>query len=780
MKSTLFLALFTAAVSRALDLTGASVAASFPEGSLEAKAVQLLREEIAVRTRILLPVRSSGEAGTTIRVRNRASGAPEGFRVSVAGNGVEIEGNDARGCIYGAGYFLRRLRWERDRLAIDDNLTHESSPRYPLRGHQMGYRPKTNSYDGWDLAQWERYIRDLVVFGMNAIELIPPRSDDAADSPHFPMPPMPMMAGVARIAASYGLEVWVWYPALDNNYADEAQIERAITEWTGVLKQLPRVDGIFVPGGDPGHTRPSVLFPFLGRMSAAVAKLHRNAKWYIGPHQFSPEWLDEFFAEMQKNPPWLSGIGFGPGGRLPLAEFKRRMPSRFEVRRYPDITHTRLAQYPVPDWDLALSTTAGREPINPRPRDMAVIHDHLAPLARGFIAYSEGCNDDVNKFVWLGKGWNPDQPVEETLRQYGNYFLGAKLGADFGQAILDLELNWRGPLATNGRVDQTLRKFQALESQASPAHLLNWRFQMALYRAYSDAFVQRRLWEEKARESRAREILESAQAADTVAAIDHATRVLEESVPSANGVLRRRIGELAEALFQSIRMQLSVSKYQAIGVMRGATLDTVDLPLANHHYWLAELSRLRSLPSGKDRQAGLRVALNRNAPGAGSYYDDLGDPSNQPHLVNELRYESDPGYMEGAYAGFHAPESLTSPLVRLPISTWSQAETLNGNPLRMRYEGLDGEALYRIRVIYGGYIGAAGTVPAKIRLRAEDRLVHDYLDRPAAGEALEFDIPPATTADGVLDLSFDADMRIRGPGRGMQVAEVWLLKVSGK
>ena len=33
---------------------------------------------------------------------------------------------------------------------------------------------------------WESYIRDLAVFGANAIELIPPRSDDAADSPHFP------------------------------------------------------------------------------------------------------------------------------------------------------------------------------------------------------------------------------------------------------------------------------------------------------------------------------------------------------------------------------------------------------------------------------------------------------------------------------------------------------------------------------------------------------------------------------------------------------------------
>ena len=68
------------------------------------------------------------------------------------------------------------------------------APCMPMRGHQLGYRPKTNSYDGWTVALWEQYIRDLAVFGCNAIELIPPRSDDAADSPHFPLPPLRMMA----------------------------------------------------------------------------------------------------------------------------------------------------------------------------------------------------------------------------------------------------------------------------------------------------------------------------------------------------------------------------------------------------------------------------------------------------------------------------------------------------------------------------------------------------------------------------------------------------------
>ena len=47
------------------------------------------------------------------------------------------------------------------------------------------------------------------------------------------------------------------------------------------------------------------------------------------------------------------------------------------------------------------------------------------------------------------------------------------------------------------------------------------------------------------------------------------------------GDWRARVFALAEALFQSIRMQLSVARYKAIAVDRGATLDTVDAPLNN-------------------------------------------------------------------------------------------------------------------------------------------------------------------------------------------------------
>ena len=129
-------------------------------------------------------------------------------------------------------------------IGVPDGLAIVSTPRVALRGHQLGYRPKTNAYDAWDVPMWEQYIRDLAVFGSNAIELIPPRSDDAPSSPHFPLPQIDMMVEMSRLADEYGQDVWIWYPALDKDYGDPKQVEFALQEWAEVFSRLPRINAM--------------------------------------------------------------------------------------------------------------------------------------------------------------------------------------------------------------------------------------------------------------------------------------------------------------------------------------------------------------------------------------------------------------------------------------------------------------------------------------------------------------------------------------------------------
>ena len=87
----------------------------------------------------------------------------------------------------------------------------------------------------------------------------------------------------------------------------------------------------------------------------------------------------------------------------------------------------------------------------------------------------------------------------------------------------------------------------------------------------------------------------------------------------------------------------------------------------------------------------------------------------------------------------------------------------------MRYEGLDTQASYTVRVVYTG------------RFRPTMRLVangtheiHGPMPQPEAPVPLEFAVPKEATAGGTLDLEWH-----HFSGRGCQVAEVWLLRPDG-
>ncbi|HAM72571.1 MAG TPA: hypothetical protein DCM86_13095, partial [Verrucomicrobiales bacterium] len=659
------------------DLTGAVVVIPRHPSLQEQKAIQMLVEEVEKRTQVRWPSQSAwptGGRGAVIAIGRveqlrglpgvpgavaGAAAHPEGYELSrgeSAGAPVLwVRGADDRGVLFGVGRLLRSLELDRGHAALPSNpLPIATSPDKPIRGHQLGYRPKCNSYDGWTVALWEQYIRDLAVFGCNSIELIPPRSDDDPESPHFPLPQMRMMVEMSRICADYGLDVSVWYPAMDEDYSRPETVAFALREWADVLRQLPRLDVVFVPGGDPGHTPPRHLLPLLEKQAASLRRFHPKVRMWVSPQSFDGEGLAEFYRLVEAQPSWLGGIVYGPQVRVPIAELRARVPARYPIRDYPDITHSRHCQYPVPEWDLAYALTEGRESINPRPTQMASIYRATTLRhAAGFISYSEGCNDDVNKAVWSALGWDPDRPVIEILREYSRYFIGEKYTEGFAQGLLALERNWRGPLAANAGVETTLAQFQEMERKATPAQLLNWRFQQALFRAYYDAYTRSRLLYETTLESQALERLRRADRTGTSLALREAGTILDRAQTEWVTPDRRdRIFQLAEALFQSIRMQLSVPRYQAIGVDRGASLDTVDYPLNNRRWLHEQFARIQGLQEETNRLAEINGILNWTNPGPGGFYDDLGNIARQPHLVRGQPFAADPASLFSSKTGF--------------------------------------------------------------------------------------------------------------------------------
>jgi len=747
------------------------------------KAAQMLVEEVEKRTgirwaivdgptRVDTPVIELGTVESLPKAfPDSTDWKPESFGIGVNGKRVTCAGKDSRGVLYAAGRLLRELKMTPGKVTLDGDFQITSTPQTKLRGHQLGYRPKTNSYDAWSAPMWEQYIRDLVVFGNNAIELIPPRSDDDDESPHFPLPKIDMMVEMSRICDEYDQDVWIWYPAMDEDYADPKTVEFALQEWAEVFKVLPRIDAVFVPGGDPGHTHPQPLMALLEKQAASLKSFHPDAQMWMSPQSFSDEWMEIFLKDLNREQPdWLAGIVFGPQVWTPLPVLRKAVPAKYPIRDYPDITHSRHSQYPVPDWDLAYALTEGRETINPRPVDEANIYRRTQESTVGFITYSEGCNDDVNKFVWSMVGWDKDTSVIEIVRQYSRYFIGPDVEEGFAQGLLALERNWRGPLLTNAAVYTTLEQFQDMERAASPERMRNWRFQQALYRAYYDAYDRSRLIYETDLENRAMSQLRAAGKSGSLKAIDNADRILNlaiESPPSQEW--RARVFSLAEALFQSVRMQLSVPLYRAIATERGANLDMIDHPLNNRPWLQRRFAAIRAMDDEQDRLAEIAKIVNWTDPGPGGFYDDLGNPSNQPHLVRGPGAMLDPQHFESALLGTSVRNGI--PPVN-PITWWTHAESLANAPLTMQYDELDPTATYKLRVNYMGDMP-----PVKIRLTADEATeIHPLIDKSMPEPIFEFDIPAAVTADGKLTLTWHREPGLGRNGRGCQVSEVWLMR----
>jgi len=767
-----------------LDLSKATVvvrAGSLP--SAEQTASQVLIEEIRKRTGLNLAMSTNWPAqGAVIAISSgtKRVGWPralpprsgtdlpenrsEGFRLLVEGQGTEtsvvwIHGADSRGAFFGAGQLLRLLNWKKDSISVPAGLDVASAPVHAIRGHQLGYRAAANSYDGWDDKQYEQYIRELALFGANSIESIPFQDD--RQSPHMPLPREQMEQRISAICARYEMQYWIWTPA-DFDLKDKAKRAAALERHEAFFRDCARLDGVFFPGGDPGNNEPQEVIPYLEDLSKLLTKHKPQARIWLSMQGFEKRQVDYVHQWINdKLPDWLGGLVAGPSSP-PIPETRARLPRRYGLRDYPDITHTVRCQFPVVWWDPAFNFTLGREPVNPRPAFYKLIQNYFGPYTTGSISYSDGVNDDVNKTVWSMTGWNPEISAREIVLQYARCFFGAAVAESAADGILALEKNWEGPLAENGSVDATLELWQRLEREA-PELRGNWRWQQCLLRAYYDAYTRHRLIYETELEREANQLLTEATARGSAAAITAASAVLGRATNQpVRKEWRARIEGLCAELFKSIKLQTSKPKYQASGTERGAVLDFVDYPL-NNRWWLEdEFARIRSFASEAEKLKALDLIRNWETPGMGSFYDEVGNIAKSPRVIRGEGLNTNPTMERNPNPGYWWWDDGFS---RRRLS-W---QTSMDWPLGLSYHNLDAGAKYRVRLT--GY--------GQAKLRANGQLLTPTRDaKHEIGEFKEFPLPSGLLKDGKLVLSFDplpeeAHLNWRQQSR---VSEVWLLK----
>jgi len=774
------------------------------ENNLQLKqAVQVLQLVIEEHSTLLLPVTDDevafkGKLVIVVGIDKQTSAFPENYRKALSNlsptgkdgykivllsdkQAILVIGHDERGALYGVGYLLRKMELRTGQILIPEDLCISSTPAYPIRGHQLGYRPKTNAYDAWTVAQFDHYIRDLAIFGANSIEIMPPRTDGDFSNDHMKLPAIKMIAEQSRICKKYGLDVWMWYPNMGRDYTSPDSIQKELDERNEVFSVLPKLDNIFVPGGDPGGLEPDVLFNWLKKVAVVLHKHHPNAKIWVSPQAFTQKELDAFYKEVNREYPWFGGVVYGPQVKKPIQEFRRLVNKNIPIRLYPDITHSLSSQYPIPEWDLAYAITLGREFYNPRPYDEKHIQNVFAKYGQGSISYSEGINDDVNKFVWSGQDWNPATPVIETLRDYARLFIGPDYTETVAQGIVALENNMKGPLLVNSGVARTLQQWQDLERKAPAEVLSNFRFQMGLLRAYYDAYIQRRLFYEAELEQQAKDALMAADETGSIKAIKKAQNMLEQAVNNpVQPQLRQRCFALADSVFRSIGSQLTVKKHGA-EAGRGNFMDDIDLPLNDAGWLLSQFLQIEKMQNEKTRLQAIDKMLNRTNPGPGGWYDNLGSPESRNRIIHQKSWAEDPGALVSPRIDFVAAVKGEEWVDKLPVGfqgeaipqAWmTQVTTLYDTPLILKYDHLDPHSSYIIRVTYTGRYHFG--YHSKLKLVADDTyFIHDFVVIETGRKPIyEFAVPAGAVADGALKLTWTCD---KGE-RGAQVAEIWLIR----
>lgn len=751
------------------DFTRASILiVSDLDSTFRETITQLVDEEISLRSSVswnLADKRSKNRPHIAIAFsgENKANGIivpqrsgseypenlPEGYRIYLdrtnGENTLWIIGADKRGLLFGIGKFFRTINISANQILLPEEIDMASAPAYPIRGHQLGYRNTANSWDTWTVGQYEQYIRQLVLFGSNCIEDIPFQSD--SQSVHMLMPHREMHIEISEICEKYDVDYWVWTPA-GGDLAEESVREAALKRHEEFYKSIPRLDAIFFPGGDPGDNHPKHVLPHLKELSKLLKKYHPEAGVWISLQGFDLEKINYFLDYLNSySPDWLTGVVNGPSS--PPVDLEREgLPDKYLHRLYGDITHTIRCQYPVENWDQAFALTLGREPTNPQPEYYAGILRRDIPYTDGFLSYSDGVNDDVNKVIWNQVAWNPEGDVRDIVVEYCQFFFGSDVAQEAADGILALEQNWNGALVQNEAVEKTLALWKRLES-SHPELSANWRWQQLLMRAHYDAYLRARLIYEQGLEKEANKILGLAGELGPGPAMSKALTELQkaDNNPAAPG-LREKVVGYCDALFKSVGLQTSVPLYQASGYERGCVLDFIDYPL-NNRWWLEdEFMKIREMDSEEEQLERIELIRTWSNPGPGQYYDNISSVSEGLNVVSRTDDAIDFAWWDNG-------------LSRKRLST----QLFQFSPV-LEYSGLDADTDYLIRV--SGY--------GEALLRANGTRLEASIYNKDLETFKEFILPNELIPEGSLKLTFDRPNEAHLNWRKYsKVTDVWLI-----
>jgi hypothetical protein len=155
---------------------------------------------------------------------------------------------------------------------------------------------------------------------------------------------------------------------------------------------------------------------------------------------------------------------------------------------------------------------------------------------------------------------------------------------------------------------------------------------------------------------------------------------------------------LADDLWHKAGLQLSVKRYGASSIERGANLDRAYVDLNDRVALEQGMADALHLPGEQARIAALHVLADPQRKADHALYDDLGNPQAEPHLIRATDKNATPDLRDTAIDGI----ADRTPEDGWPLADITYAETLYDRPIRLHYSGLDRHKRYRLIARYAG------------------------------------------------------------------------------
>ena len=481
---------------------------------------EMLASRVAMRT-----PPSDKAATLTVRFALETGIPGENATVTVKGTRATVAAGRFRGLVQGAGVLLRRIRYGRETFSLDDGAT----PFAPKKELRMVYfaRHFHNWYHHATAQELTDYIDDLVLAGHNAFnfQCAYPTADRAGDS-----------ADDKRQFADVSAKALARVKALDCGFCGSGGNNQAPLDSPEELRGVPNTDrkrgnlGFNVCPAKPGGME--YLCDYRKRQLKELAG---------GPMDYFNYWpFDEGGCECENCKPW------GGNGFLKLIERLEKL----NKAAYPDAksivstwvfhdddwaglykwletydgvdyiladSHTDFPKYPlehpvpknIPVITFPEISMWGRAPwggygATAMPRRFERLFRQAERISGGFMSYSEGLYEDINKEIVNGLYIDPSAKTDELLRAYAAYYLPGTDPGDFVKLCDLFEANHRFPgnhshprfgevpadspelAAYRRRAAQASRLAVRMDSQLLPALRASWRWRLIFLRAMID------------------------------------------------------------------------------------------------------------------------------------------------------------------------------------------------------------------------------------------------------------------------------------------------------